>query len=445
LSARYAYFWGCQIPARLPFVEKATRLVLDRLGVEVEDLAGFTCCPEKATISNKSEWEWLVTAARNLAIAEMAGRTLIVPCNGCYSTLKSAYAELTGSQVLLKKVNRALSSIGLSFTGSVGVKHLVEFLHDDITPERIKKQVVHPLRGLRIAPHPGCHMLRPSSAIRFDDPVRPVKFDALIEALAATAVDYPSLMLCCGSGLAFAGEQDDSFAVMRKKLQELRELATDALTLTCPACFMQFDQRQALLVRRGEKPGLPVFMYTQLLGLALGFSAGDMGLAAHRVDTAPFFAAWKEREHADDIINSLCNLADVRRCYECGACVADCPAAAADERFQPRELIGRFLAGQVDELVNSVLPWLCLECHTCYELCPQKFGMEKVFTALKRLALARGTAPAPIKGGVELFGKTGRLAEPDLRSRKKLGLPDLPGGGGEDLSKLLEVDPGEDF
>ncbi|HUW66157.1 MAG TPA: heterodisulfide reductase-related iron-sulfur binding cluster, partial [Spirochaetia bacterium] len=366
--------------------------------------------------------------------------TLIVPCNGCYSTLKSAHVKLTSAPALKEKVNGVLAGIDLTFTGSVKVKHLVEFLHDDIMPSRIQGQVVHSMRGLRIAAHPGCHMLRPSSAISFDDPVRPVKIDALIGALGAAAVDYPSKMLCCGSGLAFAGEQEDSFAVMRKKLHELRGLGADALTLTCPACFMQFDQRQALLIRRGEKPVLPVFMYPQLLGLAMGFSAAEMGLASHRVDTAPFFTAWEQRESAEDTIRSLCNLADVKRCYQCGACVADCPAAAADERFQPNELIGRFLAGEVDELVNSIAPWLCLECHTCFELCPQKFGMEKVFEALKHLALERGTAPAPIKGGVDLFAKSGRLAEPDVRSRKKLGLPPLPDGGGAELRKLLGED-----
>ena len=437
MSAKYAYFWGCQIPSRLPFVEKATRLVLGALDVAVEDLPGFTCCPEKAMIGNHSEWEWLVTAARNLAVAEQAGSTLIVPCNGCYSTLKSAHHELTADRARREEVNAVLAGVGLAFTGAAQVKHLVEFLHDDLTPERIRKKVVRSMRGLRIAAHPGCHMLRPSWAIRFDDALNPVKLDALIQALGALAVDYPAKMLCCGSNMAYAGEQEDSFAVMRRKIVELQGLATDALTLTCPACFMQFDQRQALLVRRGERLGLPVFTYAQLLGLALGFSGTEMGLSAHRVDTAPFLAAWGSRAQAEDRIRSLCNLADVRRCYECGACVADCPAAAADERFAPNELIGRFLAGQIDQLVDSVAPWLCLECHTCFELCPQKFGMEKVFTVLKHLAMERGVAPAPIKGAAELFARSGRLAEPDARSRKKLGLPPLPEGGGADLRRLF--------
>ncbi len=47
----YAYFWGCYVPARLPFMEKATRLAFDQLGVDAVDVEGLTCCPEKTMAS----------------------------------------------------------------------------------------------------------------------------------------------------------------------------------------------------------------------------------------------------------------------------------------------------------------------------------------------------------------------------------------------------------
>jgi heterodisulfide reductase subunit B len=31
----FAVFWGCTIPARFPFIEKATRLMFDDLGANV--------------------------------------------------------------------------------------------------------------------------------------------------------------------------------------------------------------------------------------------------------------------------------------------------------------------------------------------------------------------------------------------------------------------------
>ena len=36
----FAVFWGCTIPARFPFIEKATRVVLDDLHADVPGLPG---------------------------------------------------------------------------------------------------------------------------------------------------------------------------------------------------------------------------------------------------------------------------------------------------------------------------------------------------------------------------------------------------------------------
>ena len=115
----------------------------------------------------------------------------------------------------------------------------------------------------------------------------------------------------------------------------------------------------------------------------------------------------------------------------------DCPTAQVSSQFQPREMIGSLLQGNLDQLLQGKEIWQCLECHTCSELCPQKFGMEKVFTALKRLSLARGTAPAPLRGGIKGFLQTGKLGAIDERARKKLGLDPLPPGGEAELQKLL--------
>jgi CoB--CoM heterodisulfide reductase subunit B len=437
--AKYAFFWGCQIPARLPFMEKSTRLVLESLAVDYTDLAGFTCCPEKSLVRNFNKEQWLLTAARNLSLAEQAGLDLVTACNGCYSTLKSAHMQLRTDHELKKRVNYFLQQIGLQYQGVVKVKHLVELLHDEVGPGKLRSHVQKPFSGMRIATHPGCHMLRPSSAIRFDDPLKPTKLDALVEALGAHSVDYQLKMTCCGGALSHAGEEEDSLALTRKKLLELQKMQVDALVLLCPACFIQYDQKQYLAQRRGERLNIPVFTYPELLGLALGLSKEELGLESHRVAIGDFLARWEQNlDHFGEVKQYL-DLPAARRCFECGACVADCPVAETTDSFKPRELIGRLLEGKIEELLQSKEPWYCVECHTCYELCPQKFGMEKVFGVLKRLAWERGLVPASIKGGVGTFLKTGRLGEPDERNRKKLGLTPFPSGGAEDWQKLLEI------
>jgi heterodisulfide reductase subunit C len=173
----------------------------------------------------------------------------------------------------------------------------------------------------------------------------------------------------------------------------------------------------------------------------MGIPGEDLGLREHRVGLEPFFKAWSKQTGTLDAIRDRIDLADVKRCYDCGACEDDCPVAQVSSSFQPRDLIGSLLQGNLDELLKDKAVWQCLECHTCSELCPQKFGMEKVFTALKHLALERGTAPSPLQGGIKGFLQTGRLGAIDEKARKKLGLDALPPGGEAELQQLLGLSP----
>ncbi|NIR00306.1 MAG: CoB--CoM heterodisulfide reductase subunit B, partial [Gemmatimonadales bacterium] len=71
-----------------------------------------TCCPEKTMIRNMSYRAWLLTAARNLTVAEEAGRVFVTPCTGCFSTLKEAHVKLHSEPALREEVNRQLARVG---------------------------------------------------------------------------------------------------------------------------------------------------------------------------------------------------------------------------------------------------------------------------------------------------------------------------------------------
>ncbi|GAV26480.1 heterodisulfide reductase, B/C subunits [Carboxydothermus islandicus] len=205
----------------------------------------------------------------------------------------------------------------------------------------------------------------------------------------------------------------------RVKIQELTNLRADALSVTCPACFMQFDQKQALYARQGDNLNLPVLTYMELLALALGIEAEELNLKEHRVDPFPLL-------QKAGIINTPLpfNEEVLKRCLTCGACEYDCPSARTGV-MSPQGVIKRFLNGEIEELINSPEIWECVECHTCLEYCPQRFGMEKVFTWLKHQAMVRDAYPNSLKSGYEMFLKTGRLAKIDDRQRQKVGLPPL--------------------
>ncbi len=436
--SNYAYFWGCQIPFRFAFMEKSTRLVLPLLGIHAQDLDGLTCCPEKSLIKTMDKFTWYLTAARNLALAEKAGRDFLVICNGCSSSLKSAAKDIKWNIQLQEQINQRLARVGLEYKGTAKVKHIIEALADEVTPAVIRKKVVKPLHGMRIGVHYGCHMMRPSDAVLFDDPLNPQKYDSLIEALGAKSLDYASKLLCCGNAFNVSDVADASVLSVRKKLSELTELKADALSVTCPACFMQYDGKQYIMQRSGEKLDIPVLTLIELMGLAFGLSPEELGIGNHRVKPDSFFSKWDDRLQELVKLEKTLDLKMLQDCYNCGACMYDCPSAQVCDDFNPRQIVGRLLTGEIDGLINDPKIWECLECHTCSEMCPQGFGMEKVFTLLKHLAVQRGVMPSPTRAGIDIFKKTGRLGEPSKASRKKLGLGEFPSSGQEELEKLLK-------
>ena len=442
--SEYTLFLGCIIPARFPFMEKSTRLVLAKLGCVLHDLEGATCCPTKSIIKPIGEMSWFVTAARNLALAERAGHDLLVPCNGCYSTLKSVEVELRINPGLREEVNKVLACAGLEYLGTIEVKHLIEVLHDEIGIPKIKKLIKKPFDGMKIATHAGCHMLRPSSSIFFDDPNKPKKFDALIEALGAKSIEYETKMLCCGGNLNTADEPDEASALARMKLLEVTKIA-DALALTCPSCFMQYDSRQYLLQKSGEKLNVPILYYPELLGLAMGFTAQELGMDMHRIDAADFLSKWDSKFNYLKTLREVFDLPSVIKCYECGACVNDCPVVKVNPEFNPNEIIGKLLSGELEAVLESHNIWRCVDCYTCYELCPQKMGMNKIFDKLKHIAIEKGKLPKGYSASIEMFRKEGRLGEP-TSVRKKLKLPEPPKSGAEELKKLLLIlEKGEEY
>jgi CoB--CoM heterodisulfide reductase subunit B len=434
----YIFFWGCTIPNRFPFLEKSLRLVLELLGVRYREIEGFTCCPEQFLVETLSEEAWYLTAARNLALAEKNDGDLLLACNGCYSTFRSAISAFNRSSKLRALVQERLSEIGLEYNFRSSVHHVIEVLHDKVGPDAIKTKVVDPLDGLQVAVHYGCQLLRPTPIVRVDDPLRPEKLDRLVECLGATSLDYNSKTICCGESLARSGCPEESMSCARMKLLELDELGADALVVVCPACFQQFDTQQTFIRREKEDLEVPVFYYTELLGLALGLEPGQMGLDMHRASVQSFFEKWDRLRMYRKAVPEEFDFEMMRTCVGCESCSNDCPVSQIDEDYVPHDVIRRILVGELEEVLKEDEIWKCLECGTCLELCPNNFGMVKVFKEAKRQALSRGTAPPETRQGIEMFQQSGVLGKARERARTKLGLGQVATPGGDELARLLK-------
>lgn len=131
-------------------------------------------------------------------------------------------------------------------------------------------------------------------------------------------------------------------------------------------------------------------------------------------------------------------------CYQCGACVADCPASIYSEGFNPRLIILKALLGFEEELirVDSEI-WNCTNCYTCSERCPQEVRPIDVIIAMKNICVDEGKAPElinNISGTVLTDGITTRVTSLTERRRKELGLAPVKSYPVDEINKILEVD-----
>ncbi len=215
------------------------------------------------------------------------------PCTGCVSNLATVNGELHLDNKEKSKVNSILKEIGLEFKGKNKLRHLVPFFHDEVGIPAIKNKIIKPFNGMRIAIHYGCHMIRPSHALKNDDPLDPKKFDNLIRAMGAESVQYMTKLLCCGQGLDRVDQHENALHFARLKLKELKSLKVDAMALCCPSCYLQFDNNQFLMEKEGGKFGIPILYFTELLGLAMGHKPEDLGVDSHRIEATDFLEKWQ--------------------------------------------------------------------------------------------------------------------------------------------------------
>ncbi|MEM1537462.1 MAG: heterodisulfide reductase-related iron-sulfur binding cluster [Candidatus Nezhaarchaeales archaeon] len=274
-------FPGCVIYSRLPHIEALTLKSFNTLGIKLQPLKGFTCCPEPFAFKTLSEKAWYALAARNLSLAEAENGDILTVCNGCTYTLHEASKGLKRDEKLQSEVNQVLAITGRSFKGEVEVLSFVRYLYEKVGVERIKRYVKNPLIGVKAALHHGCHLFEELE--EYDDVRRPRSFKGLVEALGLETVEYPSETLCCGAFLQ-AVEEKLHLEVLREKLGDVKAHGATCLVVSCPTCYLQYDLGQLQIKRKlKEDYNIPVFHYVELLALSLGLPVENLIKRFHTV------------------------------------------------------------------------------------------------------------------------------------------------------------------
>jgi heterodisulfide reductase subunit B len=278
---KYALFLGCNIPARVQQYETSARSVFAELGVDIKDIKEFNCCGYP--LRNSDFKTFVLFSARNLALAEKLRLNMITLCKCCYGSLKMAEHHMRENSFLKDEVNETLAKEGLEYNGNLEIKHFLSALYSDIGINTLKEKITRNFKNLKIAAHYGCHALRPSNIMQFDNPVSPVIFDRLVELTGAKSIDWSLKLECCGAPVL--GINDDlSMNLTKRKLTDGKKAGADYLCTACPWCHLQFDSVQKMMIEQQRLNNhLPAILYPQLLGLAMGIDKQTLGITMNQI------------------------------------------------------------------------------------------------------------------------------------------------------------------
>lgn len=280
MTVDYAYYPGCSLHATAREYDTSFRLVSQALGLQIHELKDWVCCgASSAHLTN--HLLGVALPAHTLKIAGDTHLPLLAPCAACYSRLKVATHELEDKQVH-QQVEQVLSQkLGEITT----ILHPLQVIVGEKIP--VKK----PLAGLKVACYYGCLLVRPKGIMKFDDIENPQTMDRLMQSIGAEPVAWAFKTECCGAGLPLA-RNDIVLRLSYRILVQARQVGADCVAVACPMCHSNLDAYQRRMSANfQDKVNMPIFYFTQLLGLAMGFTPEQMMLNRHLTDPVPLIRA----------------------------------------------------------------------------------------------------------------------------------------------------------
>ncbi|OPY78882.1 MAG: succinate dehydrogenase/fumarate reductase iron-sulfur subunit [Syntrophorhabdus sp. PtaU1.Bin058] len=300
----YAYFSGCSLEGTAKEYDTSFRLVMKTLGVTLTEPEDWSCCG--STPAHTVDHVFAAAlAARNLAIVEkMNIGTLTTPCPSCLMAFKKAHLGMTEDEAFKDQVNELLDE---PYEGGVISKSSLQIIYEDVGLEKIAEKVTHALPDLKVAAYYGCIMNRPPDVAQFDDPENPVAMDRVISALGVEVRDYAFKTECCGAAFGVPKR-----AMVNELTYKVLSMAVDAgancIAVACPLCQQNLDLRQEQVNRAmGASFNIPVLYFTQIMGLAYGYSPKELDMDKLVVSAGPLiktripiaeYRAMKEAEAA---------------------------------------------------------------------------------------------------------------------------------------------------
>ncbi len=271
---KFSYYPGCSLTSTAREYDLSLRAVCQGLEVKLEELQDWNCCGA----SSGHATNYLLSHAlsgRNLAMAEREGLDMAIACPACFLRLKNTRHEVLDNTGLRE---RLAESTGLTYEAKHDIRHLLDIIYNEVGVDIIKEKIKKPLSGLRLVCYYGCFLVRPPKVVAFDDPENPQSMDILLDASGAEVLDWSGKVDCCGGSLSLT-KREIVIRLVGELTDAARGVEAEAIVTACPLCQSNLDSRQS-------SKGLPVFYFTELMGLAMGLPGTRAWFRKHLI--SPF-------------------------------------------------------------------------------------------------------------------------------------------------------------
>lgn len=205
------YFRGCTAREKLNSISKATERILKIAKIDYETLDNEKCC---GSVLLRTGFLDDAKEQMNANLKDLAGKTILTSCAGCYKTLKEDYKKYLG--VDLKVI------------------HISQLLEQLIKENKIN------LKGngnLKVTYHDSCHLGR--HAGEYEAPRNVINsISNLVEM-----ENNREKARCCGSGGGVKSAYGDlSNSIAELRIKEAKDTDADLLVCACPFCKLNLSQ-----------------------------------------------------------------------------------------------------------------------------------------------------------------------------------------------------------
>ncbi len=282
---KISYYPGCSLHSTGIEYDLSTKEVCQVLGIELAEIKDWICCGSTPA-HECDELMSLALPAKNLSLAAQAddSKQICAPCASCYSRLKFAQAKLKDDK-LRKDVEEVINA---KFPDGIEVLNILDLIVEKVGLEAVAAKVIKPLAGVKAVCYYGCLLTRPPEITGKDQFENPTNMESVLESIKAGTLDWNMKTFCCGAAFALT-KTDVVLELTRKILTDAESSGANAISVGCPLCHANLDGRQTQINSKFKTNfHTPIFYFTELMGLALGIKAKELGIFKHLTDAEKF-------------------------------------------------------------------------------------------------------------------------------------------------------------